>query len=157
MTNENTDKTSTVNSPLTFTLDTESYLKSSAKWSYFLAIMGFILILFLVIIGVTLFSLSTVQNEYSDFQNLPFHFPFAFIGVFYLLLAVLYLFPSFSLMKFGSKIKLAFETNNQSALDDGLKNLKRTFTFFGIMTIISVTLSIIIVPISFFIKHAMTI
>jgi hypothetical protein len=52
-------------------------------------------------------------------------------------------------MKFGSKIKSAFENNDQAALDEGLKNLKRLFTFFGVLTIIVISAYIIIIPTMF--------
>ncbi len=64
----------------------------------------------------------------------------------YLIMATLYFFPSFNLMKFGDKIKFAFENNDQAALDEGLKNLKRLFMFFGILTIVTISAYIIAIP-----------
>ena len=119
---------------------------------FFLGIIGFIGIVLIVVTGITLIGLSTVQNEYSDFQNLPFRIPFVLIGVFYLLMAALYFIPSFNLIRFGSKIKSAFEMSNQAALDEGLKNLKRLFTFLGIMTIIVISLSFMILPVILIVK-----
>jgi H+/Cl- antiporter ClcA len=146
MTNETTDKELHVNSKLTITGEIVSYLKTTAKWSFFLAIIGYILILLLVITGITFFVLSSVQKEYSDFQNLPFPMPFGLIGVLYLIMGILYFFPSYNLMKFGNKIKAAFENNDQTALDEGLKNLKQLFTFFGVMTIVIISAYIILIP-----------
>lgn len=146
MANEISDKELKVSTRLNVSTETELYLRSAAKWSFFLAIIGFIIILLQIISGITLFVLSTVQNEYSDFQNLPIHIPFVFLGVLYLLFAVLCFFPIYNFMTFGNKIKLAFETNDQSALDEGLKDLKRVFKFFGIITIVIISVSIILIP-----------
>lgn len=145
MTNETTEKTAPVNTPLNFTLETATLLKSAAKWSYFLSIIGFITILLLVVSGITLFALSTVKNEYADFQQLPVPFLLEIMGVLYLFMGVLYFFPSYNLMKFGSKIKLAFKINDQAALEEGLKNLKRMFTFMGILTLVSITMFVLFI------------
>ena len=147
MINETIDKEQTASPLLDISAETESYLKTSAKWGFFLAVMGYIFIFILVVIGIVLFVISTIKNEYSDFQNLPFHFPFVMVGIMYLIMAILYFFPSFNLMKFGNKIKFAFENNDQAALDEGLKNLKRLFVFFGILTIVIVSLYIVAIPV----------
>ena len=76
MINETIDKDQTASPRLDISAETESYLKTSAKWGFFLAVMGYIFIFILVVIGIVLFVISTIKNEYSDFQNLPFHFPF---------------------------------------------------------------------------------
>ena len=155
MKSEITDKTEVQDPQLIISNETEKYLRSSAKWSYFLAIVGFIFILFLMVIGVTFIGLSSVMNEYSDFQKLPFPFPFVLIGVLYLLMAILYFFPSYNLLKFGSKIQSGLAEKKQSDIEEGLKNLKRMFTFIGVLTIISIFLSILIIPIILIIQNTM--
>ncbi len=154
MTNEINDSTN-LNSSLIISAEMESHLKKSAKWSYFLSIVGFVFILFLLIIGIVMFGLSKVKNEYSDFQNLPFAFPFVFIGIMYFIMAVLYFFPTLYLFKFGSKIISAFEMNDQTALNVGLKNLKQMFVFIGILTIIALSFSILTILLSFIFKGMM--
>lgn len=131
-TNNNTPITFT---PLQFTSNAESHLKSSAKWGLFLSIIGFLIILLLVIFSITMFVLSGVKSEFADFQNMPVPFMLEFLGVLYLIFAIIYFFPTYNLLKFSTKISSAFENNDQVALEDALKNLKRMFAFIGILTI----------------------
>ncbi len=144
------------NFQLSFTPETESYLKTTAKWSFFLAIMGFLLIAFLLIMGITMFGLSKVMNEYSDFKNLPFQVPYVLIGIFYILIAFIYFLPSYNLLKFGSKIQSGLKQRIQADVDEGLKNLKRLFMFFGVLTIITISLSIMLVPFTLILSKALT-
>lgn len=144
MTNESSLNIENGNLQLQLTPEAETNLRSTAKWSFFLAIIGFLFMIFLILIGITMFGLSKVMSEYSDFKNLPFQVPYVLIGVFYIIIALIYFLPSYHLFKIGSKIQSGLKQRIQSDLDEGLKNLKRLFTFFGVMTIISISLSVII-------------
>jgi hypothetical protein len=58
------------------------------------------------------------------------------ITIVYLLFAVLFFFPCFYLYKFSAKMQIAIKSVNQENFDDSLMNLKSIFKFYGIMTII---------------------
>ncbi len=147
MTTETINNTEISKTPLTLSSETESSLKSSAKWGFFLSIIGFVFVLFFLIVGVAMFFVSGVANEYSDFQHMPFPFPFplVFIGILYLLMAVIYFVPSYNLLIFGQKILSGLSKRSQPDVEEGLKNLKRMFIFYGILTIISIILSAIFI------------
>ena len=125
MTTETINNTEISKTPLTLSSETESSLKSSAKWGFFLSIIGFVFVLFFLIVGVAMFFVSGVANEYSDFQHMPFPFPFplVFIGILYLLMAVIYFVPSYNLLIFGQKILSGLSKRSQPDVEEGLKNL----------------------------------
>ncbi len=151
MTTETINNTEISKMPLTFSSETESSLRSSAKWGFFLAIVGFVFVLLFLIIGISMFFVSGVANEYSDFQHMPFPFPFplVFIGILYLLIAVIYFIPSYNLLIFGQKILSGISKRSQPDVEEGLKNLKRMFIFYGILTIIGLILSVFFIAIGF--------
>jgi hypothetical protein len=98
------------------------YLKVAAKWSVFLSILAFIGIGFMFLAGMAMLSLGSFLSDFADFENMNL----SVLGIFYLLITVLYFFPAFYLFQFGNKIKDAVVSNNQLHLDEGLKNLKKT-------------------------------
>ena len=57
------------------------------------------------------------------------------IGPMYLLMALLYFFPSRYLYIFSSNVNTALFSNDQDALSAGFENLKSNFKFWGILMI----------------------
>lgn len=152
---ENLNKKVEAKPTLNMTLEAEEHLKSAAKWSYFLSIIGYINIVLLVVGSVTLFGLSTIKNEYADFQSLPFP-ALEVMGAVYLVMALLYFYPAYNLMKFGNKIQYAFENQDQEALNKGFKSLKQVFAFIGIITIVSLAMIIVFIITAIAFKSLMT-
>lgn len=125
----------------------ESYLLTTAKWSSFIAIVGFVMIGIMIFASISMFFLSPLMNEYQDFQMFQYMpMPFLFFGIFYLVMAILSFFPYYFLYIFSKKIKVGMINNDQEALIDGLKNLKKLAKFVGIVTIISLALMLLIIP-----------
>ena len=60
----------------------------------------------------------------------------AIIGIFYLLITLLYFFPIRYLYIFSSKMKKAFEGNDSQEMTDAFENLKSHYKFIGILMII---------------------
>ena|ERR1700676_2429714 len=119
-------------------LDQQSlnYLNEAARWARFLSVVGFISSGLMVIIGVFFASvlssmISGVSNE-SAFATMSGGF-FSFI---YLFFALIIFFPSLYLFNFSSKMRRAFQNNDQHVLSDSLKSLKSFFKFYGIFTVI---------------------
>lgn len=118
-----------------------SYLKTSAKWATFLAILGFIGSGIMVFVALLMLIISPISKLSSTLG-----LPMSLLGVVYLLLAIFYFFPAYYLYNFADKTKIALDTNNQDVLDDSLKNLKRMFKFIGIMTIVLIATYLIMIP-----------
>ncbi len=117
----------------------KSHLAETAKWAKFFAILGFISCGLIVLIGIffgsffNMFS-SYSQSPYSDFSassGLG-----AAMAVFYIVFALIYFFPCLFLFRFATKMKTALAANDQELLNTSLQNLKATFRFIGILTIV---------------------
>lgn len=115
----------------------KNFLLETAKWAKFLAIVGFI---FLGLFVILAFSMGAIMSSFSELGGDEFDV-FAGMGagaitVSYLLIALLYFFPTLYLYRFATKTKMALQLSNSEELTDGLENLKSTFKFMGIMTIV---------------------
>ena len=106
-------------------------LVSAAKWGRFLAIVGFIFCGLMVIGGLVMqFTMSSLSMYSYGSEFLKY------MGLLYILFAVILLFPCLYLNKFSGKMQEAIKTSNQEALDTAFVNLKSMFKFYGIVTIV---------------------
>lgn len=110
----------------------KEFLKETAKWTKFLAILGFVGI-GLMVLGslVMLFAPSSLMSN-GDFS-------FGgkiFMMLLYLAFAVLYYFPISYLYQFSENTKKAIENNDNNAIRDAFEFLKSHYKFMGILTII---------------------
>ena len=120
---------------------TKEFLKETAKWTKFLAILGFVGI-GLMVLGslVMLFAPSSLMSN-GDF-------PFGgkiFMMLLYLAFAVLYYFPISYLYQFSENTKKAIENNDNNAIRDAFEFLKSHYKFMGILTIILLSFYAIII------------
>lgn len=125
----------------------QSYLRESAKWSMFLAIMGFIGIGFMVLAGIfmgTIMSSLPMGNEMGGrMSNNPFAMMPGLMAGFYILIALLYFFPIYYLYKYASNTKVALQSTNPDLLTEALGYLKSHHKFLGIMMIVIISLYIL--------------
>ena len=110
----------------------KEFLKETAKWTKFLASLGFVG-LGLMVLGslVMLFAPSSLMSN-GDF-------PFGgkiFMMLLYLAFAVLYYLPISYLYQFSENTKKAIENNDNNAIRDAFEFLKSHYKFMGILTII---------------------
>ena len=128
-----------LNNDLQVTPQGQSYLTESAKWGKFLAIIGFIFCGFMVVLAFIIPALMAQLSQNSSSAGVTFSFTPAIrtaMTVLYLMLAFLFFFPCYYLYKFSAKMNLAAKNINQDNFDESLMNLKSMFKFFGIFTII---------------------
>lgn len=118
------------------------YLRTAAKWAMFLAIIGFIGIAFMVLVGLFVFAAGSAFSESGAFGASSFMTP-AVLGGIYFILALLYFFPVLYLFKFASNTKKALNSNNSDSLTDAFENLKSHYKFLGIVMIIVIASYII--------------
>jgi uncharacterized membrane protein len=115
------------------------YLRESAKWSMFLAILGFIGIGFLALAAIIMTSVMSMMPETPG----PFGAIKGFISIIYLVFAVIYLFPIYYLYKYADSTKKALNSGNSELLTNAFCNLKSHHKFLGIASIIIIALYII--------------
>ena len=112
-----------------------NYLNETARWARFLSVVGFVTCGLMVIVGV--FFGSVMSGLMSNMGNESVAMlGGGFFSILYILFALLVFFPSFYLFSFSSKIRKAYQNNDQNVLTDSLKNLKSFFKFYGILTIV---------------------
>lgn len=131
---------------LTLNTSAKSFLKETAKWAFFLSIIGFIGIGFLVILAI--FS-GVIFNAIPQAKLVPFDLGMA-MTIVYLLFAVLYFFPVYYLMQFSNKMKKALITKNDTVLADAFQVLKSHYKFIGVFTIIILSLYIMLFTVGLF-------
>jgi len=114
------------------------YLRESAKWAKFIAIIGFIFCGLMVI--ASLFMGSILASSMSDVMGGAGVVGGGVFTVMYMLFAALWFVPCLYLFRFSSKMQVALRNNEQETLLNALKNLKSYFKFIGILLIIVLSL-----------------
>lgn len=118
----------------------KEFLKETAKWAYFLSILGFIGIGFLVLIAVfagTIFSAMGNSMQGMGMYSGSFG---VIMGAVYFIIALLYFFPVYYLFKFSTNAKKAFANNDSESLTESLSYLKSHYKFIGILMIVCLAL-----------------
>lgn len=115
-----------------------SFLSETAKWGKFLAILGFIGCVMIVLVGVFIATnyeeFDTAINKYGNNNTAKEMGPA--IGIMYVIGAVIYFFPCLYLLRFSNQMKTAVASDDQIKLTSAFKNLKSMFRFVGVLTII---------------------
>jgi hypothetical protein len=130
---ENVETTQPTGNPVTINDEIKGYLLETSKWGKFLAIVGYIGIGLLVLLGVIVMVGLSFAGSMSQFG---FGFPMGLLGFIYILIAVLYWFPVNYLYKFSDNVKKGLNTNDQQHVTLGFESLKSLYKFSGILTII---------------------
>lgn len=127
----------------------KDFLKETAKWAYFLSILGFILIGFLVIIAVFAGTfLASMGSIVPGMGGMGGSFGLV-MGILYFGIAALYFFPVYYLFKFASNTKVAFRDNDSEALTNSLGYLKSHYKFIGIMTVVILGFYVLMIVLMF--------
>ncbi|MGA2405405.1 MAG: hypothetical protein ABSF81_01470 [Bacteroidales bacterium] len=119
--------------------ETLKNLNTTRKWAMFLAIIGFILLGLIIVIGLIAGTFLTAFNSGEKSLGIPESLMFVPI----LLLAVIYFFPVLFLFRFSKHTAHALQTLDKQELHKAIKNLKICFAYIGIMIIIVFSLYIV--------------
>lgn len=127
---------------LTVTTISRGFLSETAKWAKFLSILGFIGCGFMAIAAFSLPFLMSMMpgNEMMPMEGAMAKGMGAMLTVIYLALALLLLMPCLYLYRFSTKMKNALIQSDTGVLDTSFGNLKSFFKFYGIMTIIMISI-----------------
>lgn len=107
-----------------------------ARWTKFLAIIGFIF-LGLVVVGGGIMGLAIGTSMYSSQYGALGGLGAAWIITMCLLIAGLMFYPAYALFKYSTVIKTAINTNNKQKFNEAIRYLKNVFKYYGIITIIA--------------------
>lgn len=111
---------------------TKADLLTAAKWTKFLCIVGSIGMALIVIFGIFLLGAGTLAS--SMFSDMPFGA--VAMGILYLVIAALYIYPIMKGFQFASGAKAACLSDDENELARGIKGLSSLTQFLGIITII---------------------
>jgi len=121
-------------------IDTQSkgFLYETARWAKFLAILGIISCAILAFAGiVTAANGSEMERAMSRYgSSVESKGMVMGMAIAYILFAALYFFPCLYLLRFSNHMKAALATDDQLNLTTAFQNLKSTFKFIGVSTII---------------------
>jgi MFS family permease len=124
--------------------ETLSLLNTTRKWAMFLAIVGFIILGLIVIIGLIAGTFLTAFNSGEKGLGIPESLMFVFI----FLLAVIYFIPVLFLFRFSKHTSHAVQTLDKLELHKAVKNLKSYFVYIGILIIIILSIYLIVLIIA---------
>jgi formate hydrogenlyase subunit 3/multisubunit Na+/H+ antiporter MnhD subunit len=119
--------------------ETLNDLNTTRKWTMFLAILGFIGIGFMVIIGLFAGVFLSVFNT----DQVPLGFPEWLIFVVILAFAVLYFFPVLFLFRFSRHTSNAVKTLDKQELSKAIRNLRAYYVYIGILVIVVLVIYVI--------------
>lgn len=120
--------------------ETIKHLNTTRKWAMFLAIIGFIILGLIVIIGLIAGTFLTAFNSGGKDLGIPESLMFVPI----LLLAVIYFFPVLFLFRFSKHTSHAVQTLDKLEFHKAIKNLKSFFVYIGVLIIIILSLYIVV-------------
>ena len=116
------------------------YLRETAKWAKFLAIVGFVFCGLLAVAAIFAGSLMATALGSTGSEG---GMPAVFLTTLYLAGALIYFFPCLFLLHFANKMQRALRQNDQFLLTDSFKNLKSCYKYMGILMIIVLSLYIV--------------
>ena len=122
-------------SPIKFNEEIKNYLYEAAKWGKMLAIVGFIGIGFMAILGIFLGAgYSFMSWATAGLARMPG----GSIGlsIIYILMALLHLFPTLFLYQFSDNTKEAIDHNSELQMTEAFARLKSLFKFCGIYILV---------------------
>lgn len=117
----------------------KDYLFQTAKWAKFLAIFGIIFSFLIMVLGFFMPKIFSMSAATSDAAPMP---PFmnGVLVVLYIVIGLIMLYPSVRLLQFSKSAKLAVDMNDSVAIEESLKRLRSVFRFYGILTIMVLSL-----------------
>ena len=109
----------------------QSYLTEMAKWAKLISIMGLIMGLIIAFAGILTTFLGDSMGTIAGTRGMG-----PIIGFFSIIIGLVYLYPSWLLLKYATIMPSAIKKNDQLLVNDAFKNLKSCFRFWGILALI---------------------
>jgi hypothetical protein len=133
-------ETPSENRKLEIEQSTLKQLNTARKWAMFLAIIGFIFLGIMIVVGLIA---GTFLKTFSSGENsLGISDSLMFIPV--LIIGLIYFFPVLFLFRFSKYISRSIQNLDNLQFHKAIKNLKLYFAYIGIFIIIVLTIYIVI-------------
>ena len=120
--------------------ESKLYVSSMGKWMKFFAVLMTICLVFFALgcIGIMSFGLHIPVDMFGGLS-------LKWFGLLYLILIILYIFPTLYLYRSSAAAKLAVESNDNYQMLEFLKNNKSFWKFCGILTIVMLALYVVFI------------
>jgi len=116
-------------------------LRVSAKWSLFLAIIGFVGIGLMIIDALFLSSImSALPSNGSPIMAMK-----GIVSVIYIIFAALYFPPVYYLFKYATDMKIALQDRDSEDVGNALKYLKSHHKYLGVSMIVIMSLYVLMI------------
>ncbi len=151
---ENIQENTLENKKIEISQHSLGYLETTRKWTMFFAILGFVIVGIMLILGLVAGSfLTSFTSRMSGIEGMEGGSAVGgitsiFVFIFILIFAVIYIFPLIFLFRFSRHTKNAVANLDSQQLELGLKSLKSFWKYMGILTIIVLAIYILILLIA---------
>ena len=124
---------------------TKSHLSETAKWARFLAIVGFVFLLLMVLAGIySTVTINRFEDSYREMGGLGstgmMGSAGAGVAVMYIIMPVIWFFPLLFTLRFANQMRSALQNNDQELLSASFQNLKVCYRYLGVITVIFLVL-----------------
>ena len=119
-----------------------SSLEETRKWTKFLSVLGFIFVGFIVVVALSfgsIFSSVPIPGSIGEMNSFPSGIGYLITFV-YLVMGLIYFFPTWYLFKFSTQVNKVISQKDNDALDEAFGNHKSFYKFFGVFSIIFLSL-----------------
>lgn len=125
---------------------TTNLFRSISKWTKFLSIVGFIVLIMMAFFVLSAGFLITGMNEYAEMSRMYPYTPGTFSWLYvivYLGILVIYFFPVFYLYKFSGRLKEAVSNKSSYTLTEAFQYLNKHYMLVGVLTIVGIIFFVI--------------
>ena len=123
----------------------KEHVISTSKWMKFLAILGCIGAVFMILCGICVMAFSGVM-DFGFYDGIPGgSYITIFMSIFYLIMAGIYIYPIICLLRASKAAQMAVATNSNEQMVEFLSNNKSFWKFCGILTIVMLALSVLMI------------
>ena len=129
---------SSSSAPTTSPSPVAAQLQRTQPWVRFMAIMGFIIAGFMVLFGLAVGAVGAATGNYQTLG----------VMVLYPIMGVVYVFPSIFLLRYADRIKTFVASGQEQDLAGALDAQRSFWKFAGILTIVSILMSLVFVAIA---------
>ncbi len=120
--------------------DTGADLGEIGKWAGFLAITGFVVLALMIVFSFSLLFITGPLPAGASGQVLPTGLAFFL----YIMIVVVYFFPTWFLFRFADGIRKALRKNDSNLFAASIRYLKTFFVYLGILMIIGIVVIVIV-------------
>jgi len=133
---------SLLNNDLQIDPTAHGHLSETAKWAKFIAIAGFIFSIAILLFALYFATLiANMRNSFGSSGEA--RMSATFVSIFYTIIALVWFLVSLYHFRFASKLQVALQVNDQVELNDAFQNLRMYYRISGIVTIISLFLTLL--------------